>query len=170
MGPTATTTSVGCSDTRVTYLLISPQHLYWAILVVIGYAVLEATEMVGLWFAQRWAEYLTFVATTLLIPLEIYEIVHKVSVLKVITLVINLAIVVYLLFAKIGSSGVRGGFKAEERRRRTLGGGPPSNRVSAEAEPAGAGMGGGLPPSAGQVLDAARGASIGAAVEPGGIE
>ena len=48
-------------------------------LVVTAYAVLEAVEMVGLWLTKRWAEYLTFIATVALIPLEVYEIVDKVE-------------------------------------------------------------------------------------------
>ena len=83
---------------------------------VIFYAALEATEMVGLWLAKRWAEYLTFVATVLLIPLEIYEVAHHPSVLKIITMVINVAVAVYLLWAK-RLFGVRGGHRAEHERR-----------------------------------------------------
>ena len=57
------------------------------------YAVLEGVEAVGLWLQKRWAEYLTFIATTLLLPLEIYELT-KVSPLKVLTLIMNVAVVV----------------------------------------------------------------------------
>ena len=104
----------------------SPRHLVHLGLVVTAYAALEATEMVGLWFNKRWAEYLTLVATTLLVPLEIYELVLGVSAFKVVTLVINLAIVVYLLLAK-RLFGLRGGHRAEvERRRRDSADGPPS--------------------------------------------
>ena len=39
----------------------------------LGYGALELVEGVGLWLDQLWAEYLTVVATSLLIPLEIYE-------------------------------------------------------------------------------------------------
>jgi uncharacterized membrane protein (DUF2068 family) len=77
-----------------------------------GYAVLEGVEAVGLWFAQRWAEYLTFVATTLLLIPEVYELTGRVTIIKIITLVINLAVVVYLLFAK-RLFGLRGGGCAE---------------------------------------------------------
>jgi len=84
--------------------------------VLVGYGVLEAVEMVGLWLAKRWAEYLTFVATTMLLPLEIYELTGKVSVLKVLALVINLAVVVYLLVAK-RLFGLRGGGRAERGER-----------------------------------------------------
>jgi uncharacterized membrane protein (DUF2068 family) len=66
--------------------------------------------------AKRWAEYLTFIATTILLPLEIYEIIHKQSVLKIIGFIINLAVVFYLLFDK-RLFGLRGGGAAEQRER-----------------------------------------------------
>jgi uncharacterized membrane protein (DUF2068 family) len=47
------------------------------------YALLEGTEGVGLAMRRRWAEYLTVVATGLLIPYEAYEVVHKVTLFKV---------------------------------------------------------------------------------------
>jgi uncharacterized membrane protein (DUF2068 family) len=98
------------------FFRITPTHLYEVGAFVIGYAALEAAEMIGLWFAKRWAEYLTFIATTVLIPFEIVELFHSVSVLKVITLVINVAVALYLLFSK-RLFGLRGGGKAEEAER-----------------------------------------------------
>ena len=38
-----------------------------------AYALLEGAEAYGLWFQRRWAEYLTFVATTLFVPYEVYD-------------------------------------------------------------------------------------------------
>lgn len=87
---------------------IRSKRLYEIAAVVIVYAGLEATEMVGLWLAKRWAEYLTFVATVLLLPFEVYELVDSVTVLKVVTFIINVAIAVYLMWAK-RLFGVRGG-------------------------------------------------------------
>jgi uncharacterized membrane protein (DUF2068 family) len=84
---------------------------------VLAYAVLEGVEAVGLWFQKRWAEYLTFVATTVFLPLEVYELAHKLSPLKILAFVINLAIVAYLLYAK-RLFGLRGGGNAEEEERR----------------------------------------------------
>ena len=99
---------------------ITPAHLKDAALLLIAYAILEAFEMVGLWRAKRWAEYLTFVATVSLLPLEIYELTHRFTIFKVFTLVINLAIAAYLLWAK-RLFGLRGGgaYEAAERRRDT---------------------------------------------------
>jgi len=85
-------------------------------LVAAGYAVLEGLEAIGLWFMKRWAEYLTFVATTALLPLEVYELTKRVSPFKIVALVVNLAIVLYLLWAK-RLFGLRGGAAAEEAAR-----------------------------------------------------
>ena len=93
---------------------VTPGHLRVAAVVVLAYAALEALEMVGLWLGRRWAEYLTFVATTALVPFEVYELAKSVSVLKLVTLVINVFIVVYLLLAK-RLFGIRGGGRAEQQ-------------------------------------------------------
>jgi uncharacterized membrane protein (DUF2068 family) len=62
----------------------------------IGYGLLELAEGVGLWLDQLWAEYLTVIATSLLLPLELYEFVSKPSLLKAGGIVVNIAIVAYL--------------------------------------------------------------------------
>jgi uncharacterized membrane protein (DUF2068 family) len=61
------------------------------------YSALFLTEGVGLALRKRWAEYLTIVSTASLLPLEIYEIVRQVSALKIIVLLANIAIVIYLI-------------------------------------------------------------------------
>jgi uncharacterized membrane protein (DUF2068 family) len=91
---------------------LRPRTLEIAGGLVSGYAVLEAVEMVGLWYGRRWAEYLTFVATTVLLPLEVYELTTRITALKVVALLINVAIVVYLLYAK-RLFGLRGGEHAQ---------------------------------------------------------
>ncbi len=73
---------------------------------------MQGVEAIGLWLGRRWAEYLTFVETVVFVPYEIYELTKSVTALKVLTLVINLAIVAYLLFSK-RLFGLRGGGRAE---------------------------------------------------------
>lgn len=92
-------------------------HIYEVAAIIALLAALEAIEMIGLWQGKRWAEYLTFLATILFIPYEIYELIHGVTVIKVIALVINVAIAVYLLYAK-RLFGVHGGAKGEAREKR----------------------------------------------------
>jgi uncharacterized membrane protein (DUF2068 family) len=104
-------------------------------LVVAAYAVIEGAEAVGLWFQQRWAEYLTFIATTALIPLELYEIATKGSPLKVITLIINIAVVGYLLYAK-RLFGLRGGAAAEHEERQRDSGWEALERATPELDAA----------------------------------
>lgn len=90
--------------------------LYAVAAAAAGYSLLEGIEAVGLWYQRRWAEYLTFVATIVFMPYELYELSRSVSVFKVLALVVNIAIAVYLLVAK-RLFGLRGGSAAERRER-----------------------------------------------------
>jgi uncharacterized membrane protein (DUF2068 family) len=65
----------------------------------LGYGGLELVEGVGLWLDQLWAEYLTVIATSLLIPFELYELIHHPTVWKAGGIVVSLLIVIYLGWA-----------------------------------------------------------------------
>ncbi len=65
-----------------------------------AYALIEFIEAVGLWLMKRWGEYFAVVATGVFLPLEIYELTEKVTVLRLGALVINLAAVIWLLWSK----------------------------------------------------------------------
>jgi uncharacterized membrane protein (DUF2068 family) len=80
------------------------------------YALLEGAEAIGLWYQRRWAEYLTAVATALFLPLELYELSEKLTPTRIGALVVNLAILAYLVFAK-RLFGLRGGAAADEAAR-----------------------------------------------------
>jgi uncharacterized membrane protein (DUF2068 family) len=76
---------------------ISPQQLKAVSAGSFFYSGLLLTEGFGLWFERRWAEYLTVIATSSFIPLEVYELTRRVNDIKLWVLVINLAIVWYLI-------------------------------------------------------------------------
>jgi uncharacterized membrane protein (DUF2068 family) len=61
------------------------------------YAGLKLTEGGGLSCGKRWAEYLTVVATGVMIPLEVYEVIRQPSWLKAVVLLVNVAVVWYLV-------------------------------------------------------------------------
>jgi uncharacterized membrane protein (DUF2068 family) len=82
----------------------------------VAYAVVEGVEAVGLWLERRWAEYLTAIATAGFLPFEIHELTVRVTVLRIAALVVNVAILVYLVWRK-RLFGIRGGVKALERGR-----------------------------------------------------
>jgi uncharacterized membrane protein (DUF2068 family) len=62
----------------------------------VGYGILETVEGVGLWLDALWAEHLTVIATSLLIPFEIFELIRKPSAWKAGGILVNVVIVVYL--------------------------------------------------------------------------
>ena len=82
-----------------------------------AYAVIEVVEGVGLWLLKRWGEYFAMVATSIFLPYEIYDLTVKFTVLRLLTFLVNLALVVYLVVTK-RLFGVRGGKKAYEARLR----------------------------------------------------
>jgi uncharacterized membrane protein (DUF2068 family) len=66
----------------------------------IAYGLLEVTEAIGLIMRRRWAEYLVLLATVAFLPLEVDELVRRPSLLKTLTLIVNVAIAVYLVWRK----------------------------------------------------------------------
>jgi uncharacterized membrane protein (DUF2068 family) len=65
--------------------------------VTLAYAGVFAIEGLGLWLRKRWAEWLTTLITGSLVPLELYELVVRPSLGKATVVVLNLAIVWYLI-------------------------------------------------------------------------
>jgi uncharacterized membrane protein (DUF2068 family) len=61
------------------------------------YSALLLTEGTGLMLQKHWAEYFTIIMTGSFIPLEVYELIRRITVPKIIVLVVNAAIVVYLV-------------------------------------------------------------------------
>ena len=77
---------------------LNPKTLHELSVGTFAYAALFAVEGLGLVLRKRWAEYLTVISTMGLLPLEIYELIHRPRPAKAIVLVLNLAIVAYLIF------------------------------------------------------------------------
>jgi uncharacterized membrane protein (DUF2068 family) len=61
------------------------------------YAIVFAIEGVGLLLGKTWAEYMTAGVTVSFLPIEVYELVEHPSVPKVLLLLINVAVVLYLV-------------------------------------------------------------------------
>ena len=69
--------------------------------VALAYGLLEGAEAYGLWRRRRWGEWLTVIATSLLLIPEVWELTKSATALKVGALLVNLAVVAYLL-ARLG--------------------------------------------------------------------
>ena len=83
---------------------------------VLAYGGLQLLEGIGLWLMKRWGEYVAVVGTSIFIPLEVYEIVERVTWLRLVALAVNVFAVVYLLWTK-RLFGLRGGHAAFEAER-----------------------------------------------------
>ena len=90
------------ADSRIIHALVlkvdalQPHSVLVAALVSLGYAGMLLLEGVGLWLERSWAAYLTVISTSLLLPFEQYEVIDRVSIIRVGVLVLNLFIVFYL--------------------------------------------------------------------------
>jgi len=78
-------------------LSVSPKQLEAASVGTFVYAGLLFTEGTGLLLRKRWAEYFTIITTAGLIPLEVYESIRHLTAAKIIVLLINIAIVLYMV-------------------------------------------------------------------------
>lgn len=76
---------------------VSPRQLKELSVGTFFYASLLLTEGVGLLMRRRWAEYFTVITTGVFIPLEVYELVHKLTVVRIAVTLLNVAIVWYLV-------------------------------------------------------------------------
>jgi len=62
------------------------------------YAALGLIEGVGLMLEKVWAEYFTAIITASFLPLEIFELTHRVTSFRVGLFVVNLAVLAYLVW------------------------------------------------------------------------
>ena len=91
------------ADSRFLHTLVlkvdtlQPNSVFLAGLISLGYAGILLVEGVGLWLEFTWAAYMTVGSMGLLLPFEVYEVIERVSILRVGVLLLNLLIVVYLI-------------------------------------------------------------------------
>ena len=75
--------------------------LHLVIVVTVAYTAVVLVEGTGLWLRKRWAEWVTVVATTSLIPFELWELIRRQSGHRwtvAVTLAVNVLIAAYLAY------------------------------------------------------------------------
>ena len=77
---------------------LSPARVKGLGIVSFIYAGLFLTEGIGLWLMKRWAEWFTIIITSSLVPVEIYELYRHPTATKILVLIINIAVVAYLVY------------------------------------------------------------------------
>ena len=88
---------------------VSPHMLFLAGWASFLYAAVFATEGIGLYLRKRWAEWLVVISTGFFLPLEIYELFHRVFWWKFLILAGNLIIVTYLAHRILLDTRLKGG-------------------------------------------------------------
>lgn len=78
----------------------------WAVAgVAAAYSFLRFVEAYGLWYARAWAEWIALISGTVYLPFEVYKVVYRASLFHISILLINLAVVLYMIYAlKTGES------------------------------------------------------------------
>jgi uncharacterized membrane protein (DUF2068 family) len=78
----------------------------WAVAgVAAAYSFLRFVEAYGLWYARAWAEWIALISGTIYLPFEVYKVVYRASLFHISVLLINLAVVLYMIYAlKTGES------------------------------------------------------------------
>jgi len=77
---------------------VSDAQLWWLAAAAFAYAAFRLIEAYGLWQERSWAEWLAVISGGLYVPLEIYKIAQRVTWPRVSLLLINLAIVAFLIY------------------------------------------------------------------------
>lgn len=85
---------------------LQPHSVFMMAIISLTYAALLLIEGFGLWLELSWAAYLTVISTSIFLPVEFYEVTRRVSVVHVAVLLMNLAIVGYLM-RQLGSRTMR---------------------------------------------------------------
>jgi len=62
------------------------------------YAGVRFAEAYGLWQGRRWAEWFAALSGAIYIPVEVFELTHRVTALKITALVLNVVVVGYMVW------------------------------------------------------------------------
>lgn len=79
---------------------INDSHLRLLALAALVYSAVRFIEAYGLWRMRAWAEWFAIVSGAVYIPLELYELVRRATVVKAAVLVVNTGIVAYLIYVR----------------------------------------------------------------------
>lgn len=108
----------GIAESFLEFLHVNPHHHYvgvfidlvyrvsdvrlWKIATVAcAYAGLRFVEAYGLWYALPWAEWMALISGAIYIPFEAADLIHKPTWFRLLVLIINLVVVLYMLHLRL---------------------------------------------------------------------
>jgi uncharacterized membrane protein (DUF2068 family) len=68
-----------------------------------AYSVVRFIEAYGLWLERTWAEWFALISGALYVPFEVYELIRRPTLIRLAVLLINLAVVFYMLYLRLSA-------------------------------------------------------------------
>lgn len=94
---------------------VTDSRLWFLALAASLYSAVRLMEAYGLWYGRTWAEIFAIVTGAIYLPIEFYEIVARVTAVRITVFVVNLLVVAMVSYARMRSSGL-GTVRAQENR------------------------------------------------------
>jgi uncharacterized membrane protein (DUF2068 family) len=80
---------------------VSDMRLWKIATVAAVYVILRFVEAYGLWYVRPWAEWLAIASGSIYIPFEVADLLRRPDVLRLLILVLNVGIVLYMLMLRL---------------------------------------------------------------------
>ena len=84
---------------------IDDAHLRLLALAALLYSTLRFVEAYGLWRMRAWAEWLAIISGGVYLPVELYELIEKATLVKASVFIVNAGIVAYLIYVRRRRAG-----------------------------------------------------------------
>lgn len=114
----------GVAETFLEFIHANPHHHFvgifidlvyqlsdmrlWKIAVIASvYVLLRFIEAYGLWYIRPWAEWMAIASGSIYIPFEIEDVLRKPDAIRILILVINVAIVLYMMMLRLEAAKKR---------------------------------------------------------------
>ena len=94
---------------------VTDSRLWFLALAALLYSGVRLMEAYGLWYRRTWAEIFAIVTGAIYLPIESYEIVERVTAVRITVFVVNLLVVAILSYARMRSSDL-GTVRAQDDR------------------------------------------------------
>jgi len=85
---------------------VTDSRLWFFALAALLYAGVRLMEAYGLWYRRTWAEIFAIVTGAIYLPIEFYEIVERVTAVRITVFVLNTLVVAILIYARMRSSNI----------------------------------------------------------------
>jgi uncharacterized membrane protein (DUF2068 family) len=86
---------------------ISDIRVWKIVLLASLYVILRFVEAYGLWYIRPWAEWLAIASGSIYIPFEVADLMRRPDLIRLLIIVINVAIVLYMLMLRLEAAKKR---------------------------------------------------------------